>query len=132
MKNYLPLLCVAVLIGGCGKYPSRDEAKQACNDWWEKGEVIRYSYDHEATEYISNYGYYGNEIAPTIKTYLKKYDGVHYSRDCTWEKETRQYMGKEGEFTNEDRLGNGKHFPLGEKGRPSAATNIQIVKRFRY
>ena len=80
MKHYLPLLCVAVLIGGCGKYQSQDEAKAACNQWREKYVEIEYTNKYRR--------------------------GSIPSRECVHDEVTRQYLGYEGSFTEEATLPN--------------------------
>ena len=116
MKNYLPLFCVALLIGGCGKYESMDEAKTACYEWRDNGEVIKFKYVWSS--YMT-----GKSVGSKV---LK-------NRKCENEQTTRQYLGKEGEFTEQDRRGAGKHFKEGlSSAHPKPATNYKVVERFRY
>ena len=83
-------LSVAILLlglAGCGKYQSESEAKLACNEWEEKGEVIRYK---------------------SLGKGGITYNLFNRSRHCLHTYWDNQYEGYYGEFDDEDRSKEGK------------------------
>jgi hypothetical protein len=76
-------LIVFVLITSC-TYPSRYDAKNACENWIKKGG----EYVEEYTEYSILLQLSGEDGR------AERIRGVPI-RDCEWEEETRQYLGFE-------------------------------------
>lgn len=102
---FIGSIFLASVLVGCGKYPSKDQARVACVEWMEKGERIDYL-DRSNGVLFENY-----------KT----------NRLCVLEKETSQILGYQGEFDNIDfNDGDEKIFytPI-----PS---NLKVVKNFYY
>ena len=85
MKQLSVLLLLLGLVG-C-KYLSREQAKIACEEWEEKGEVIRYKVIGE------------NGIT---------YDHFDRNRACYNAFQDNQYEGYYGEFDDDDRSKEGK------------------------
>lgn len=85
MKKLSVFLLLLGLIG-C-KYPSKEQAEKACDEWKEKGEVIRYKVVGE------------NGII---------HDHFNRSRACYNAFWDNQYEGSYGEFDNDDRSKEGK------------------------
>ena len=118
MKKYLPICCIAFLIGGCSvRYPSKEHAITACQEWQRRGEVIKFK--HAEIDW---------------RTGVERISHPHfYNRKCQYEPTTRQFLGKEGEFTEQDRAKAEKIYNRFEqKEHPITARNFQIVKNFRY
>lgn len=100
------LSVVLLLLGlaGCN-YPSKEQAKKACEVWRRKGEIINYSVESTGRN-ISN-------------------------RYCSNEDETNQYLGYQGEFTDYHRSKSNKVVSTYEDSYLKAE-NFKIVKHFRY
>ena len=109
MKKTLLLgsIFLASVLVGCGKYPSKEQASDACSEWRLKGEKISYTID------------FSTEQSETFER----------DRICKLEEETNQFLGYEGEFSDNDREKEGKL--VWWKNAPEAR-NIKIVKHFHY
>ncbi|WP_136989202.1 hypothetical protein [Synechococcus sp. UW140] len=106
MKRVAALLLLLGL-AGCGKYPSSQRALEACNEWEEQGEVIRYK--------------------------LAGKDGITHNlfnrnRTCYNAFWDNQYEGIYGEFDDADRRKEGKL--LEESDEPTVKGRNKIY--FRY
>ena len=88
MKKYLSICCIALLIGGCSvRYPSKEHAITACHEWQRRGEVIKFKH-----------------VEIDWRTGVERISHPHfYNRKCQYEPTSRQFLGKEGEFTEQDR-----------------------------
>ena len=118
MKKYLSICSIALLIGGCSvRYPSKEHAITACHEWQRRGEVIKFKH-----------------VEIDWRTGVERISHPHfYNRKCQYEPTSRQFLGKEGEFTGQDRAEAEKfNNRFEQKEHPITARNFQIVKNFRY
>lgn len=111
-KTIVVLISLSVLLPLIGnaisnrKYPSLEQADFACEAWADKGGRINY--------FKYQYG---------ISSYA-------LDRDCLWEQETRQVLGRQGYFKTYQKEKEGKLIET-YSSFPSASKLI-VVKNFRY
>ena len=104
--NFKHVSVALLLLGlsGCA-YPSRDQARQGCNEWKEKGEQ-------------------GVVFARTFKDIPETKVS---SRKCSWEKETSQFLGSENKVVVRE-IKEGKLMYVGDV----MWEDYKVVKYFRY
>jgi|TARA_R100000084_G_scaffold51143_2_gene21255 hypothetical protein len=105
LKLLTPLLLLGLVGCNSSSYPSELQAREACERWELKGEVIPYT---------------STSIGKTSKR----------NRKCTLENSTKQYLGKEGKFSDAERAKANKTF-IGFDRTPKA-TDWKVVRHFRY
>ena len=121
MKKTLLLssIFLASVLVGCGKYASQKQAEVACKKWKDKGERIMYVNTFSAQVFPESYV---------------------TDRTCELEKETRQFLGYQGEFDSKAREKEGGSFSPNlpqlfedmESLHPPKPSNLKVVKNFRY
>ena len=93
-------------------YSSNEQALEACMKWSEEGESISW-------QSVTN--------VPKRMTFV---DEISYNRKCKmYGEDTGEWIGIEGEFSDEDRRREGMH--LTARDRPMARSH-EAVKVFRY
>ncbi|MDB4486099.1 hypothetical protein N9025_01670 [Synechococcus sp. AH-707-B22] len=113
-KTIIVLISLSVLLPLIGdllssrKYPSSAQAKTACYEWVNEGEIINYTEELGFEEYSEE---------------------KSSNRQCRSERETNQILGYEGDFTskNYEKEGNIVYYTKAPK-----PINLKVVKHFRY
>ena len=93
-------------------YSSNEQALEACMKWSEEGESISW-------KYVTN--------VPKRMTFV---DEITYNRKCKmYGEDTGEWIGIEGEFSDEDRRKKGMHLIASDRPR---ARRRKAVEVFRY
>ena len=115
IANQMKGLSVALLLlglTGC-KYGSMEQASVACREWATKGQTISYRYN-DRTDWRN----------------IVEKERSSVNRNCKLEKETNQFLGREGSFSEEDLAKEGTNVDWYFDG--PEATDFKVVKNFRY
>lgn len=137
----LLLLPLTFALFGWGKYPSQQQAKNACNEWvengpeyyskagyrdisarerWEKTGTTRYKWEKS-----SQFDKFDDDRAKE----MKKVNGIWITglrpyRECKWERTTNQYLGIQPKSMPSKAVKSWEEVKDGREGR--------VVKNFRY
>ena len=122
----LPVFLLLLGLVGCN-YPSKKEAREACEKWKSEAEEIVINYK----ESYRQYNYYA-DIPPKTKT--REITRNLSNRDCKFEEETNQFLGNEGKWDSKAKGMNGKHLGLIDEYEVELpkAKDWKVVKHFRY
>ena len=116
----LPVFLLLLGLVGC-KYPSMEQALEACDEWADKGEKITYYYSIE----LRKHGYNGyTRTVEDTKNLITRY--------CKKEEDTKQFLGYQGKLDSTAKERNGKHIGDVRRAKHSEVKDWSIVKHFRY
>ncbi len=126
LKLLTPLLLLGLAGCNSSSYPSEAQAKEACESWKQKGEVIPYSYTYEDLSF-SHIGVDGLE---NFDKRIVQTENKRRNRACRREGSTNQYIGSQGVFSKAEKAK--KNTLVGGIENSPKATDWKIVKHFRF